>query len=172
MSKPVDKDAKAARKKRILDAIAQGASFAKAAEAGGICRQNLWAWRQADPEFDRAVKEAVETGTDRIEDEALRRAVEGVNKPVFQRCKVVGYVTEYSDRLLEMLLRARRSEKYRERYDHSHSGPDGGPIRHEHGIDAPPRSETYEEWVARRTRQIDGEGADAAAVGAATRPPV
>lgn len=129
MSKPVDKDAKAARKKRILDAIAQGASIARAAEAGGICRQNLWAWRQADPEFDRAVKEAVETGTDRIEDEALRRAVEGVRKPVFQRGNVVGHVQEYSDRLLEILLRSRRPEKYRERYDHSHSGPDGGPIQ-------------------------------------------
>ena len=39
-----------------------------------------------------------------LEDEAVRRAVEGCKKAIFYQGKVVGYETEYSDQL--MLLRA------------------------------------------------------------------
>ena len=41
-------------------------------------------------------------------DEAHRRAVEGVKRPVFRGGKKVGEITEYSDFLLGKLLRRRR----------------------------------------------------------------
>ena len=44
------------------------------------------------------------------EDEAYRRAVEGVRRPVFHGGVKVGEITEYSDRLLIQLLRRRRPE--------------------------------------------------------------
>jgi hypothetical protein len=49
----------------------------------------------------------------RLEDEAVRRAYEGVERPVFQGGKQVGVVREYSDTLLIFLLKALRPEKYR-----------------------------------------------------------
>jgi hypothetical protein len=41
---------------------------------------------------------------------------------VFQGGKNVGTERVYSDRLLELLLKARRPAKYRERIDHKHGG--------------------------------------------------
>ena len=55
-------------------------------------------------------------GTDALEDEALRRAFHGSERPVFQGKELVGYVRDYSDTLLIFMLKARRPEKYRERF--------------------------------------------------------
>ena len=52
-----------------------------------------------------------------MEDEAVRRAVEGVPRPVFYQGKVVGAVQEYSDELLIRMLRARRKAKYSDRVE-------------------------------------------------------
>jgi hypothetical protein len=63
-----------------------------------------------------------------LEDEALRRAHEGVKrmqfykgKPLRQGRKIV-YETEYSDQLLVLLLKGFLPEKYRERTTVEHSG--------------------------------------------------
>jgi hypothetical protein len=56
----------------------------------------------------------MEAGTDLIEQEAWRRAVDGYDRPVFQDGELVGLVRAYSDVLLMMLLRGRRPEAYRE----------------------------------------------------------
>lgn len=56
---------------------------------------------------------AIEEGTDRLEDAARERAIDGVQKPVFYRGKVVGTRIVYSDMLLMALLNARRSERFK-----------------------------------------------------------
>lgn len=61
-----------------------------------------------------------------LEDEAVRRAHEGLRKPVRYKGKIVGYETEYSDSLMLALLKANNPEKFREHVEHS--GRDGGPI--------------------------------------------
>jgi hypothetical protein len=44
---------------------------------------------------------------DALEREAWRRAVEGFDEPVHYQGEVVGYVKKYSDRMLELLLKAK-----------------------------------------------------------------
>jgi hypothetical protein len=56
----------------------------------------------------------MEAGTDLIEQEARRRAVEGYDRPVFQRGELAGLERVYSDMLLALLLRGRRPEIFRE----------------------------------------------------------
>ena len=46
-----------------------------------------------------------------------RRAIEGVDKPVFHNGKVVGSIREYSDTLLIFALKGSMPSKYRERID-------------------------------------------------------
>ncbi len=61
---------------------------------------------------------AEEVAADRLEAEAWRRAVEGVERPVgWYQGKPGGYVKEYSDVLLIFLLKGLRPEKYRERME-------------------------------------------------------
>jgi hypothetical protein len=47
---------------------------------------------------------------------AWSRAVDGVERPRYQRGELVGRVTEHSDYLLAFLLRDHAPEKYRERH--------------------------------------------------------
>jgi hypothetical protein len=61
--------------------------------------------------------EALEDAADRLEAEAFRRAVRGVDRPVVYRGERVGTVHEFSDALLMFLLKAARPEKYRDRFD-------------------------------------------------------
>jgi hypothetical protein len=52
-----------------------------------------------------------------LEDEAVRRAHEGLRKPVWYKGKIVGYETEYSDTLLLAVLKANNPDKFRDRIE-------------------------------------------------------
>ena len=90
--------------------------MSEAAVSANIARTTAYAWRETDPEFASAWDDAIEAAADALEGEAWRRAVTGTERPIIWKGEVTGTVREYSDRLLECLLRAHRPEKFRERY--------------------------------------------------------
>lgn len=116
------------RENIILEWVEKGYSLGFAADKADINRQTLIRWRQEDKEFDARVKDALERGTDLIEDEAFRRATEGIDEPVFQQGGCIGFKRVYSDTLMQMILGGRRSSYGKQR--HEHTGADGGPIEH------------------------------------------
>ena len=107
------------KKATILQALATGASVTAAVKKASVSRASAYTWRDDDPAFRDAWDMAIESGTDLMEDEARRRAVKGVAKPVYQGGQRVGAVQEYSDTLLIFLLKGRRPEKFRDRVEHS-----------------------------------------------------
>lgn len=100
---------------RFLVAYAELGNVGAAAMQADVGRRTVYDWLQ-DAEYAERHRDARESACDRLEEEARRRAVDGVERPIWQRGQVVGSVREYSDRLLEMLLRANRPEKYRDRH--------------------------------------------------------
>jgi hypothetical protein len=72
-------------------------------------------WRDEDEEFKADWDKALEIAADLLEEEAVRRAHDGVKKPVFQGGKRVGYVQEYSDTLLIFLLKGTKPKKFGDR---------------------------------------------------------
>ena len=76
--------------------------------------------------FQKAFATARALCGDLIEAEIIRRSIEGIDEPVYQGGRLVGFVRKYSDRLLELAAKAALPEKYREKFEHS--GPGGGPI--------------------------------------------
>lgn len=112
-------------KAQFIAALMDGATITVAAETAGIDRKTAYRWRESDADFGAAWDEALEAGTDRLEEEAIRRARDGVTKPVFQGGQEVGQVQEYSDTLLIFMLKARRPDKFRERLSVSTPGKDG-----------------------------------------------
>lgn len=106
----------------FIIALRGGATVSGAAVRAGFSRATAYRWRGEDEAFAAAWDDAYETGTDAIEQEAIRRATQGVNKPVYYKGKVVGHVVEYSDTLLMQQLNARRPEKYRTNHKVEHSG--------------------------------------------------
>lgn len=112
----------------FLAALRDTANVRRSADAAAVARSTVYAERVTDAEFARRWDEALEDACDLLEAAAWKRAVEGVEKPVYQGGQLVGHVQEYSDALTLALLKAHRPEKYRERVDARHSGPDGGAI--------------------------------------------
>ena len=76
--------------------------------------------------FAAVVEEAIDRGIDTLEDEARRRAFEGVRTPIVSGGKIVTHVRKYSDFLMGLMLKAHRP-KYKER--HEITGPDGQPLQ-------------------------------------------
>lgn len=112
---PPQKATKPAWTAKFIVALAEGATVTEAAKESGTSRQNAYAYRDRDPEFAAGWDEVYEHGTERLEAEAFRRAVEGVDQPVYQAGKKVGTVRKFSDTLLIFLLKARKPDTYRER---------------------------------------------------------
>ena len=131
----------------FLEALAGGYSVTHAAAVASIPRRTVYDWRDADLDFRSRWDEAVEAGTDIMEDEARRRAIEGYEKPIYNNGKLVGTVREYSDTLTVLLLKSRRPSKYRENVKTEISGPNEGPIKVEKSPDA-----IFLELVARLER--------------------
>ena len=86
----------------FLAALRRGASIADAARAAGVGRRTVYDWRAGDATFAAQWNDAVETGTDAIEDALLEKAM---------RMDDAASVTAAI-----FLLKARRPEKYRERH--------------------------------------------------------
>ena len=82
----------------------------------GIDRGTHYDWLRKDPEYRAQFEAAQVQAADRLEDEAVRRAYEGVERPVTVAGKRE-LVRKYSDTLLIFLLKGLRPAKYRERYD-------------------------------------------------------
>jgi hypothetical protein len=103
-------------KKIVLAMLANGATYAAAAAAIGAHHWTIIKWPDRDEEFAQRLSDAIGEGADKLEDEAIRRAVDGVDRPAFHQGRIVGYVKEYGDHLLIKLLQAKRLAVYRARY--------------------------------------------------------
>lgn len=115
----------------------------EACEVAKVGRSTVYEARQQDEAFALAWHDIEEETTERMEREAFRRGVEGVEKPVFQGGKEVGRIKDYSDTLLIFMLKARRPEKYRERYEVS------GKVAHHHKHDLSNLTDKeLEQWEA------------------------
>lgn len=111
----------------FLAALSECGVLTQASELAGIDRVSVWRRRKDDPEFAAACEEAVEMAADKLEAEARRRAVEGVEEPVYQGGQLIGTKTVYSDSLLALLLKGRRKKVFAERVETT--GADGGPVK-------------------------------------------
>ncbi|MFI5022624.1 MAG: terminase [Alphaproteobacteria bacterium] len=113
------------KREQFLAALAAGATVTRAAKDTSASRQAWYGAREHDTAFAEAWDEAVKIGNDALEDEAVRRGAVGVRRAVYQGGKRVGFVREYSDALLMLVLKARRPEKFGRRTSVDHAGKGG-----------------------------------------------
>lgn len=116
------------KKKIFLETYEATGNISRSADLAGISNGTHYRWLKEDPEYAAMFEEAHARACDALEAEARRRAVEGTERPVFYKGRIVGYIREYSDRLLELLLKAKKPHEYKERTATEISGPGGGPI--------------------------------------------
>lgn len=110
------------RRETFLKVLSETGSFAAAARAasphskdrhGGA--STFKQLMQRDPDFAAAVEDARSQALGRLETECVRRAVEGVRRPIYQKGELVGYEDVHSDGLLMFALRALDPDKYNEK---------------------------------------------------------
>lgn len=130
-----------ARKEAFLAAYRMTGNVSAAARTADVYRTTPYAWADEDPDFKAAWEVAEQESIDRLEEEARRRAEQGVVDYVVSQGKLVMVPDPetgeqvplakrvYSDTLMVLLLKAHRPDRYRDRQSVEHSGPAGGPIQ-------------------------------------------
>lgn len=109
--------------------IPVAAARAASPHSSGGAISSFYHLRRMDPEFAAAWSDALQEACANVESEIHRRAVEGWEEPVFQRGELVGTITKYSDRLLELRAKGLMPERYAvERRDVKVSGE----VTHQH----------------------------------------
>jgi hypothetical protein len=105
-------------------------------------------WRKDDAKVDEALTEAEQVGTQGLVSAALQRAVHGVEEDVYYRGEVVGQKINYSDGLLQTLLKAKLPEFAKE--------GEGGPVQVNVNVaNIMPRAGSYSEWLAMKDQTIN-----------------
>lgn len=107
------------KKQRFLEQYAQFCVVGKAAEAVGVSRVTVYRWMEACPAFKVAFEDAKKGIVEKLEAEAMRRAHDGWDEPIYYKGELQGHVRKYSDVLLIFLLKGAAPEKYRERIEHT-----------------------------------------------------
>lgn len=106
-----------------LQALPKYFTISAALTSAGASPEQLRRWRERDGAFLVKEQDARNAMADKLEAEAIRRAFKGVRTPVYQGGLLAGHVTQYSDQLLTLLLKAMRPDKYRERTEVSVTQP-------------------------------------------------
>lgn len=114
---------------QFIAAYQQTGIINRGLRASGLSRTTVKNWEIKYPVFGRLVKEAHEYAVDEWEEEARRRAVDGVDHPVIYKGEITTTYKDYSDRLMEVMLAGHRPQFRRGGGQLELTGPGGGPIQ-------------------------------------------
>lgn len=101
----------------FLESLEDSCNVREACKVAQLSRSTAYERRGENAEFAQQWDKAIQIGAESLEDEAVRRARDGVDEPVFYQGVQCGTVRKYSDTLLIFLLKGAKPEKYRERTD-------------------------------------------------------
>jgi hypothetical protein len=102
-------------KENFLDAFKECGRVDLAAKSCGTSTQRIYEWIKQDKAFGDALDAAKLQACLALEDEAVRRARYGTEKPIYHHGHVVGAIREYSDVLLIFLLKCWNRARYGDR---------------------------------------------------------
>lgn len=146
---------------KFIAALADSGNVRAACEVAGIARKTAYGKRNTDLAFAAEWDAALEEACDTLEAEARRRAVEGVDKPVYQQGMKVGVIREYSDTLLIFLLKGNRPSKFKETVRQELTGKDGGAIQVANRPDLAQLSDEELAQLERMYERLASKSADA-----------
>jgi hypothetical protein len=102
------------KKHAFLAAYAHCGQIRRAARAAQCDWKNHYLWLAKDPVYAACFAQAQQMAGDFLEEEAIRRAVDGVQKGVWHQGALVGKERVYSDTLLIFALKGAKPAKYKE----------------------------------------------------------
>lgn len=97
---------------KFLETLGYSGNVSLACQAAGVSRNSMYLWKHDDENFSAKWDALVVAAGELLEEEAVRRAVDGIEEPKFYEGAVCGQVRKYDNRLLTFLLTAHVPEKY------------------------------------------------------------
>ena len=101
-------------KRSFLAAYAYCGRLTHAAKSAQCNWRMHYYWLKVDPLYKEKFAEAQAMAGDFLEEEAMRRAKDGISKAVYYQGEVVGEEIVYSDTLAIFLLKGAKPDKYRD----------------------------------------------------------
>jgi len=98
----------ARKRKAFIRALRRTGIVTAAVDAVKLSRSQAYQLRKTDPDFRLAWDDALQAALDELELELRRRALEGVEQPVYYGGRECGRIRTYNDSLGMFLLRTRR----------------------------------------------------------------
>ena len=105
-------------------------------------------WRKDDLKINEALTEAENLGTQGLVSAAIQRGVRGIDKDVYYKGEVVGQQREFSDGLLQTLLKAKVAEFAKD-------GEGAGTGITVNIANIMPRADNYQQWLEMKNTTID-----------------
>jgi hypothetical protein len=115
------------KQKEFLGHYGDTLSVARAATLAKVDRHDHYRWFRKYTNYARAFDQAKAIAGHYLETDAITRAGEGWDEPVYYQGAVCGQVRRYDSGLMQFLLRGLLPEKYG--YRTEISGPQGAPIQ-------------------------------------------
>jgi PAS domain-containing protein len=112
------KDTRTRTQERFLKCYEEAGQILEASRLAKVARPTHYRWLEEDPTYRPRFQTARIKAAQRLEDEAVRRARDGVRKLVLHKGEPVRiegkllYEHEYSDRLIEKLLEAGDPDRF------------------------------------------------------------
>jgi hypothetical protein len=128
---------------RFLEVLAEHGNLGDALSAAVLPLRRALALRAADQDFAAGWDAAIQAARDRLETVAWHRAIEGIEEPHFYGGEKRGAIRRCSDRLLQILIKAERPEKFAD----PAKGVEKQDERRRGGILVLPGPADPEEWV-------------------------
>jgi len=97
---------------KFLKLLSETGNVTKSALSAKIDKSYIYQLRKDDSDFAEKMSESRMIAFELLEEEAIRRAVEGVDKNIYYNGKVIDSIKVYSDQILLTLLKANAPEKY------------------------------------------------------------
>jgi hypothetical protein len=129
------------KKRAFLAAFAHTGRIRRACDAAQMSWKSHYLWLDDDPEYAAAFADATRMAGDFLEDEAIRRALEGWEKKVFHQGQHVDNDRLYSDPLMIFLLKGSKPDRYKDRTQLS--GDANAPLEvvHKYGRSTEPKTD-------------------------------
>ena len=105
----------AAKVNAFFHHLGRTGSVTIAAQRAQLRRSTLYQMRKDDEAFAERWAQALDLGVERLQDNAMNRAMNGTSRPVWRNGRQVGSVQQFDNRLLQFLLRAHKPQLYADR---------------------------------------------------------
>jgi hypothetical protein len=115
------------RQQNFLKAYANCFSIERASAVSRVSRQSHYKWFRKNPKYAALFEKIKADAFSYLEAEAITRAGEGWEEPVYYQGDVCGTVRRFDSGLMQFLLRGMMPHKYGAKTEIS--GPEGAPVQ-------------------------------------------